>query len=218
MLNGTLSVFKSMMKGHVRLLSLGILTLASGVIFSTSLMAAQDLLEQSKTSLSKCDCRNAQKGPQGNQGPAGPQGDSVNGGLVNYASFIQAAPVPIGKEEAIPFGTLVAGSAGPQDAISGTANNSMFELATGDYLISVGVSLFGTTGNQLEITLNGKPIYSWPLNPLVTPRDFIELTFMLEVTAPNSLLTFSMLNGITPPSGAAGTQNYLSIEQVFSIN
>lgn len=222
MLNGTYLIFKNFLNTHCRFFSLGILTLASSVVFSTSLIAGQTTVDQHNAGCSKCRCIDGQKGPQGDTGPAGPAGENSFGGLEDYASFqlitsTSTTQIPAGS--AIPFGTLVAGTAGPDDAISPVASdNSMFNLEPGDYKIAVGVSTFGILGTQLEITLNGNPVYNWPLNPTVNPgTTFIELTFMIEITGQQSLLEFSVNNTIpsTPILDLNTLQNYLSIEKIF---
>ncbi len=214
MLTGTFARFKNLLNSRLRFFSIGMLTLMSGVVFSTSLMA------QSPNSC--CSCRDGQRGPQGNVGPTGLPGENSFGGLNNYASFqllTSSSTTQITANQPIPFGTLVAGIAGPLDPIFpvNPAQNSMFNLEAGDYKIAVGISTFGILGMQLQVYLNGNPIYNWPLNPTTTAdTTFIEMTLILEVTD-ESLLQFSVNETIpsTPVADPNTLQAYLSIEKIF---
>jgi len=219
MLNGTFATLRSVINGRCRLFSLVIL--ATSLVVTSSVSAKSHRSDRSDSD-SSCCCSKSKKGPRGDIGLPGPSGDDSFGGLDSYASFqlIQSgSTVNILPNDAIPFGKIVAGSVGDDTPIEVTAADfSTFTLETGTYKIAAGVSTFATPGVQVQVSLNGAALYNWPLRPTNNTNastTFIELTFILEVTEPQSILQFtSTVNIPATPVGENTLQNYLAIEKI----
>lgn len=217
MLNGTFSI-RSLINGRYRLFSL--LILATSLVVTSSLSARSHRSDRSEDS--DCCCPKSKKGPRGDVGLPGPAGDNSYGGLESYASFqliSSGSSVQLLTTDAIPFGKLVAGFAGDDTPIEQAADLSTYNLAPGTYKIAAGISTFATPGVQLQISLNGAALYNWPLRPTNNTNNsttFLELTFILEVTDPQSVLQFTTNTPIDPqPVGQNTLQNYLAIEKIF---
>lgn len=246
MSKGTFLVYQRMMEAQLRQFSIGVLVVLSSILFSTCLMASSS--SHHHRHCSECACLKGERGPQGDVGPLGTKGADALDGLNAYAAFQYL--IPAGTETInytppgapIDFGQLVAGSVGtitdstnsPISTDGGPTGlgNSMFQLDPGTYLVSAGVSIFGTTtGNVtsppidevLVIMVNGVPLY-WPLFTTTIFSNFIELSFIVEVPQDSqpSMLTFSLLPAaigqqLTAPlpiSAAEYLQNYLSIVKI----